>query len=146
MQLYHYFVSQSSEFCHHNTLLCFSTSVYCCLFRYRFSPETFGYTIVQRLTVEARAPSHCCGFRNIGCHIRTKEIKSSASTEQGSVWVSNVVRSIFKHISWGRNIFEMWGFQSGGDSSSLGFYAVSETTRASKKLVSWHVATRCHNP
>jgi len=36
--LYRYFVSQSSEFCHHNTLYCFSTSVYCCkhilVFRY----------------------------------------------------------------------------------------------------------------
>jgi hypothetical protein len=30
MQLYHYFVSQSTEFCHHNTLHYFSTSVYCC--------------------------------------------------------------------------------------------------------------------
>jgi hypothetical protein len=28
-------------------LCCFSTSVYfCCLFRYRLSPETFGYTLV----------------------------------------------------------------------------------------------------
>jgi hypothetical protein len=44
---YRYFVSQSSEFCHHNPLCCFSTSVcYCCLFRYRPSPETFGYTLV----------------------------------------------------------------------------------------------------
>jgi hypothetical protein len=33
MQLYRYFVSQSSEFCRHNALCCFSTSVYCCLFR-----------------------------------------------------------------------------------------------------------------
>jgi len=32
--LYRYFVSQSSEFCRHNPLCCFSTSVYCCLFRY----------------------------------------------------------------------------------------------------------------
>jgi hypothetical protein len=30
MQLYRYFVSQSSEFCRHNPLCCFSTSVYCC--------------------------------------------------------------------------------------------------------------------
>jgi hypothetical protein len=36
MQLYRYFVSQSSEFCCHNPLCCFSTSVYCCkrIFRY----------------------------------------------------------------------------------------------------------------
>jgi len=30
VQLYCYFVSQSSEFCRHNPLCCFSTSVYCC--------------------------------------------------------------------------------------------------------------------
>jgi hypothetical protein len=44
-------VSQSSESCRHNTLCCFSTSVYCycCLFRYRLSPETFGYTLVRTL-------------------------------------------------------------------------------------------------
>jgi hypothetical protein len=35
VQLYRYFVSQSSEFCRRNPLCCFSTSVYCCLFRYR---------------------------------------------------------------------------------------------------------------
>jgi hypothetical protein len=42
------FVSQSSEFCRHNPLCCFSTSVYCCqrIFRYRLSPETFRYTLV----------------------------------------------------------------------------------------------------
>jgi hypothetical protein len=47
MQSYRYFVSQSSEFCRHNPLCCFSMNVYCCyLFRYRLSPETFGYTFV----------------------------------------------------------------------------------------------------
>jgi hypothetical protein len=46
VQLYRYFVSQSSEFCRHNPLCCFSTSVCCCLFRYRLSPETSGYTLV----------------------------------------------------------------------------------------------------
>jgi len=48
VQLWLYFVSQSNEFCHHNPLYCFSTSVYCyyCLFRYRLSPETLEYTIV----------------------------------------------------------------------------------------------------
>jgi hypothetical protein len=30
LQLYHYFVSQSSEFCRHNPVWCFSTCVYCC--------------------------------------------------------------------------------------------------------------------
>jgi hypothetical protein len=45
-----------SEFCRHNPLCCFSTSVYCCcccccccLFRYRLCPVTFGYTLVQRV-------------------------------------------------------------------------------------------------
>jgi hypothetical protein len=51
MQLYRYFVSQSSEFCRHNPLRCFSTSVYFCkrIFRYRRSPETFRYTLVAHL-------------------------------------------------------------------------------------------------
>jgi len=44
--LYRYFVSQSSEFCRHNPLCCFSTNVYyCCLFRYRLNPETFGHVV-----------------------------------------------------------------------------------------------------
>jgi len=36
VQMYSYFVSQSSEFCCHNCLCCFSRSVYCCkrIFRY----------------------------------------------------------------------------------------------------------------
>jgi len=40
-------VSQSSEFCRHDPLCCFSTSDYycCCLFLIRLSPETFGYTL-----------------------------------------------------------------------------------------------------
>jgi hypothetical protein len=48
VQLYRYFVSQSIEFCRHKPLCCFSTSVHCsyCLFRYRLSPEAFGYTLV----------------------------------------------------------------------------------------------------
>jgi len=45
--LYCYLMTQSSEFCHHNPLCCLSTSVYFCrpTFRYRLSPETFGYTL-----------------------------------------------------------------------------------------------------
>jgi hypothetical protein len=41
-------VSQSSEFCHHNHFCCFSMTVYCrkSIFRYRLSPETYGYTLV----------------------------------------------------------------------------------------------------
>jgi len=43
--LYYYFVSQSTEFCCLNPLWCFSSSVCCCLFCYRLSPEIFGYTL-----------------------------------------------------------------------------------------------------
>jgi hypothetical protein len=48
---YRYLVSQSSEFCCHYPLCCFSTSVYYWkrIFRYWLSPETFGYTLVQNL-------------------------------------------------------------------------------------------------
>jgi hypothetical protein len=49
VQLYSSFVSQCSEFCRHKHLCCSPTSVYCCkrIFRYRLSPETFGYTLVH---------------------------------------------------------------------------------------------------
>jgi hypothetical protein len=48
VQLYRYFVSQSSEFYRHNPLRCFLTSSTKGkrVFRYRLSPETFGYTLV----------------------------------------------------------------------------------------------------
>jgi hypothetical protein len=48
VQLYRYFMSQSSEFYRHNPLCCFSTSSIKDkrIFRYRLSPETFGYTLV----------------------------------------------------------------------------------------------------
>jgi hypothetical protein len=36
VQLYRYFVSQSSEFFRHNTLCCFSTSVYYCCWLFRY--------------------------------------------------------------------------------------------------------------
>jgi len=61
VQLYRYFVSQSSEFCRHNPLCCFSTNVYCCcLFRYRLSPETFGYTVVRDASVRSEARKERC--------------------------------------------------------------------------------------
>jgi hypothetical protein len=50
VQLYRYFVSRSSEFCRHNPLCCFSTSVCCCLLRSRLSPGTFGYILAHRGT------------------------------------------------------------------------------------------------
>jgi len=45
--LYHYFASQSSEFCCHNPLCCFSrVCCFCCLFHYWLSLETFGYSLI----------------------------------------------------------------------------------------------------
>jgi hypothetical protein len=57
VQFYRYFVSQYSEFCRHNLLCCFLTSVRCCccccccccLFRYRLSSVTFGYFLILRI-------------------------------------------------------------------------------------------------
>jgi hypothetical protein len=62
VQLYRYFVSQSSEFCRHNPLCCFLTSVYCCkrIFRYRLSPETFGYTLVHTFLEQDSNPRSQC--------------------------------------------------------------------------------------
>jgi hypothetical protein len=59
--MYRYFVSKSSEFCRHNTLCCFSTSVYCCkrTFRYRLSPETFEYILVYETDETAHAKKTC---------------------------------------------------------------------------------------
>jgi len=47
--LYRCFVTQSSVFCRHNPLCCFSTSVYCCkrIFLYWRTPDIFGYTLVH---------------------------------------------------------------------------------------------------
>jgi len=56
VQLYRYFVSQSSEFCRNNHSCYFSASVCCCkrIFRYRLSPETFGYTLVIGFSMSRR--------------------------------------------------------------------------------------------
>jgi hypothetical protein len=66
VQLYRYFVSQSSEFFPHNALCCFST----CntkgkrIFRFQLSPETFGYTLVLfvvLMSVTERVWKHIVG-------------------------------------------------------------------------------------
>jgi hypothetical protein len=63
-------MSQSSEFCRHNSLCCFSTCVYCCkrIFRYRLSPETFGYTLLCRNILRSQRTSNLVSI--------TTEIKS----------------------------------------------------------------------
>jgi hypothetical protein len=77
VQLYRYFVSQSSEFFRHNPLCCFWTSIYCCkhMFLYRLSPETFGYNIVfsAALYTLTCAIYHCASKWNAKFHIRTKQ-------------------------------------------------------------------------
>jgi len=64
LQLYRYFVSQSTEFCLHNPLSCSSTNVYCCkcIFRYRLSPESFGYALVHVLKYSAGQRDGCAAF------------------------------------------------------------------------------------
>jgi hypothetical protein len=76
VQLYHYFVSLSSEFYCHNPLCCFSISVYCCkrIFHYRLRPETFGYTLV---------------FKNDGKCLNTQSVKWQAKDH--TVWVKLLV-------------------------------------------------------
>jgi hypothetical protein len=59
IQLYRYFVSQSSEFFHQNPLCCFLKNVCCCLFQYQLSPETFGYTLINIL-FKSQKFCHCC--------------------------------------------------------------------------------------
>jgi hypothetical protein len=48
VQLYRYFVSQSNEFCLHKSFVLLLNECLFCkrIFRYRLSPETFGYTFV----------------------------------------------------------------------------------------------------
>jgi hypothetical protein len=59
-----YFVSQSSEFCRHNPLCCFSTgnTKGKHIFRYRLSPETFGYTLVPFCFVLTHLYLRCVQF------------------------------------------------------------------------------------
>jgi hypothetical protein len=44
-------MNQSSEFCRHNPLCCFSMSNIKrkCIFRYRLSPQTFGFALVLKM-------------------------------------------------------------------------------------------------
>jgi hypothetical protein len=76
VQLYRYFVSQSSEFCHHNSLCCFSTSVYCYyLFCYRVSPETFRYTLLVTIFLTNVTTAVVCPLKSSsseGCSEETK--------------------------------------------------------------------------
>jgi hypothetical protein len=81
VQLYRYFMSQSSEFCRHNPLCCFSTSVYCCkhIFSYRLSSETFGYILVRpsiHTYTHTHTHTHTCIFTVIR-HLVPRDILNS---------------------------------------------------------------------
>jgi hypothetical protein len=52
VKLFRYFVSQSCEFCCHNHLCCFSTSVYCCCL--------FRYDLVRELLDTSRTRARVC--------------------------------------------------------------------------------------
>jgi hypothetical protein len=56
--LCHYFVSQSSEFCRHNTSCCFSTSAYCC------------YFITDSVRILLDTPSYQRSFKHWSSHCR----------------------------------------------------------------------------
>jgi len=62
VQLYRYFVSQSSAVCHHNPLCCFSTIVYYCrLFRYnsvRKLLDTQPYIMYLSFSLSVRVSIH----------------------------------------------------------------------------------------
>jgi hypothetical protein len=102
MQLYRYFVSQSSEFRRHNPLCCSLTSVYycccCCLFRYRLSPGTYGYTLI----VLGLFFCNCCLETDIKGLNRT--VKYAISTPRDVVNQDSAQR---RHvvISEGREVF-----------------------------------------
>jgi len=73
-----YFVSQCSEFCRHNPLCCFWTNNTKGkhIFRYRLSPETFGYTIMLQKGYEGKIVAY---FKVLSQHFPrgTEEVQSS---------------------------------------------------------------------
>jgi hypothetical protein len=52
VQLYRYYVSQSGEFCRHNPLCCFSTSVYCCKRIFSLSTQSGNFWIYPRILLK----------------------------------------------------------------------------------------------
>jgi predicted secreted protein len=85
-------VSQSSEFCRHNTLCCFSTSI-CCLC-HRVSPETFGYTLVSSLYdieegMEISSPTDSQVCRDVK---RTTDTEACVMTMYVLMTLSNYIR------------------------------------------------------
>jgi hypothetical protein len=83
-----------SLFCFHNPLCCFSTTVYCCkcIFRYRLSPETFGYTVVFSWSIKPKIRiQNCAGWCSGNsrlvverCRVRTPAILSETYSGKAS--------------------------------------------------------------
>jgi hypothetical protein len=97
VQLYCYFVSQSSEFYRHNPLCCFSTCIYCCkrIFRYRLSPESFGYTFVYPSEFDLGQIRNCdCRKQNLfaRCNFFLEELLPKGHVKVGEgVWGSVLI-------------------------------------------------------
>jgi hypothetical protein len=99
VQLCRYFVSQSSEFCRHNPFCCFSTSVYCCcLFRYRLSPETFGYILICLVLPNDLFPSRIW-TRSICIRL---DSNATAQTKLYAIYTLRKVARTLRSSSWER--------------------------------------------
>jgi hypothetical protein len=94
-------VSPFCEFCRHNPLCCFSTSVYCYLFRYRLSPETFGYTLLTRtVTQRGTIPQYiftaCCLIKvDIRFHGMVRNHRDFTCTK-GKLWFTFCAKNLPK--------------------------------------------------
>jgi hypothetical protein len=88
VQLYRYFVNQSSEFCRHNPLRCFSTV--CCCFRYWLQKflDTPSYIIRPR-KVEAASSETMVSYLITRCHnSEDRDVKQGCLYIYSSFWTS----------------------------------------------------------
>jgi hypothetical protein len=79
VQLYRYFMSQSSEFCHHNRLCCFSTSVYM-LWAYISLSTQSGNFWIHPGTAQLPVDAQCTIHRNTDRFIPTQRLKFFVET------------------------------------------------------------------
>jgi hypothetical protein len=135
VQLYRYFVSQCSEFCHHNPLCCFSTSVYCCkrIFSYRLSPETFGYTLLYRVRVflvvrftETNQPTPCSSWVFLEKLIFKKTVNKFPAFYETQRCITVLTKAHPKHCVTFRKkpVFLWWGVVSPSPNPQAGRVSV----------------------